>query len=324
MRQFAADASHELRTPLTAIKGFAEYYRQRGGVAAERQRRRAHPRGPRPDHAPGRGRGHQDGPARRGPAAAGPDRPAASARAAPGGHAGARRRRRAGRQRDRPGPRGAAHRRARHRLPGHRRRGAAAPGHRQPHEQRADPHPGRNPDPGARPLRRSVPGWIPGTPRCPAVVLEVVDHGPGMSPDQAQRVFERFYRADQARARQTGGTGLGLAIVSALVSAHGGAVAVDTEPGRGATFRVACRWLPRPRGRTLRSDRVLRPRRPVRQVGPASRLTRSSGEGPEGVSGAQGGAGGTTGLGGVTRAEQADMDQQRVQLVQRDARPPAV
>jgi signal transduction histidine kinase len=65
-----------------------------------------------------------------------------------------------------------------------------------------------------------------------------------MSPDQAQRVFERFYRADQARGRRTGGTGLGLAIVSALVSAHGGTVAVDTEPGRGATFRIALPLAP--------------------------------------------------------------------------------
>ena len=73
----------------------------------------------------------------------------------------------------------------------------------------------------------------------PAVVLDVIDHGPGLSSEQAQRVFERFYRADQARTRKTGGTGLGLAIVSALVAAHGGAVSVDSEPGRGATFRVA-------------------------------------------------------------------------------------
>ena len=82
----------------------------------------------------------------------------------------------------------------------------------------------------------------------PAVVLEVVDHGPGMPPEQAQRVFERFYRADQARARQTGGTGLGLAIVSALVHAHGGTVAVDTAPGRGATFRIALPLAPEAQG----------------------------------------------------------------------------
>jgi two-component system OmpR family sensor kinase len=70
----------------------------------------------------------------------------------------------------------------------------------------------------------------------PAAVLEVADGGPGMPAEQAERVFERFYRADPARSR--GGTGLGLAIVAGLVEAHGGSVEVDTAPGEGATFRV--------------------------------------------------------------------------------------
>ena len=72
----------------------------------------------------------------------------------------------------------------------------------------------------------------------PSVILEVADTGPGLSKEQADRVFERFYRADQARGRRTGGTGLGLAIVAALVAAHGGTVGVDTTPGGGATFRI--------------------------------------------------------------------------------------
>jgi two-component system OmpR family sensor kinase len=72
----------------------------------------------------------------------------------------------------------------------------------------------------------------------PAVVLDVEDDGPGMTTDQAQRVFERFYRADAARNRASGGTGLGLAIVAGLVSAHGGTVSVRTAPGRGADFQV--------------------------------------------------------------------------------------
>jgi two-component system OmpR family sensor kinase len=72
----------------------------------------------------------------------------------------------------------------------------------------------------------------------PAVVLDVEDDGPGMTADQAQRVFERFYRADAARNRASGGTGLGLAIVAGLVSAHGGTVSVRTAPGRGADFQV--------------------------------------------------------------------------------------
>jgi two-component system OmpR family sensor kinase len=72
----------------------------------------------------------------------------------------------------------------------------------------------------------------------PSVTVEVDDHGPGLSREQAERVFERFYRADQARGRRTGGAGLGLAIVAALVAAHGGAAGVDTAPGDGATFWI--------------------------------------------------------------------------------------
>ena len=72
----------------------------------------------------------------------------------------------------------------------------------------------------------------------PSVTVEVDDHGPGLSKEQAERAFERFYRADQARGRKTGGAGLGLAIVAALVEAHGGAVGVDTAPGSGATFWI--------------------------------------------------------------------------------------
>ncbi|GGM28753.1 MULTISPECIES: sensor histidine kinase [Micromonospora] len=72
-------------------------------------------------------------------------------------------------------------------------------------------------------------------------VVEVADTGPGLSAEQAERVFERFYRADAARTRRAGGvtgTGLGLAIVAALVAAHHGTVAVGNTPGGGATFRV--------------------------------------------------------------------------------------
>jgi two-component system OmpR family sensor kinase len=69
-------------------------------------------------------------------------------------------------------------------------------------------------------------------------VIEVGDTGPGLAPEQAERVFERFYRADPARGRISGGTGLGLAIVAALVAAHGGQVEVDTQIGVGTTFRV--------------------------------------------------------------------------------------
>jgi two-component system, OmpR family, sensor kinase len=71
-------------------------------------------------------------------------------------------------------------------------------------------------------------------------VIEVADDGPGLSEDQARRVFDRFYRADASRARQTGGTGLGLSIVAAIVAAHGGTVTVSpSDPDTpGATFTV--------------------------------------------------------------------------------------
>ena len=82
----------------------------------------------------------------------------------------------------------------------------------------------------------------------PAVVLDVTDHGPGMSPDQAQRVFERFYRTDRARTRATGGSGLGLAIVNALVVAQGGVASVRTSEGKGATFRITLPLAPEAQG----------------------------------------------------------------------------
>jgi two-component system OmpR family sensor kinase len=75
------------------------------------------------------------------------------------------------------------------------------------------------------------PGWA---------VLSVSDKGPGLAPEDAQRVFERFYRADSARTRSAsrGGTGLGLSIVAALTAAHGGTAELDTAPGAGAVFRI--------------------------------------------------------------------------------------
>jgi two-component system OmpR family sensor kinase len=69
-------------------------------------------------------------------------------------------------------------------------------------------------------------------------ILEVCDQGPGMTQEDAHRVFERFYRADSSRARASGGTGLGLSIVDSLVLAHGGTVSVTTAPGEGCRFLV--------------------------------------------------------------------------------------
>jgi len=76
-------------------------------------------------------------------------------------------------------------------------------------------------------------------------VVEVRDHGSGLSPEQAERVFERFYRLDSSRQRgQGGGSGLGLSIVSAVVASHQGQVEVRPTPGGGATFVVSLPGAP--------------------------------------------------------------------------------
>jgi two-component system OmpR family sensor kinase len=69
-------------------------------------------------------------------------------------------------------------------------------------------------------------------------ILEVSDTGPGLDREQAERVFERFYRADASRTRERGGSGLGLAIVDSIAKGLGGRAALHTAPGEGATFRV--------------------------------------------------------------------------------------
>lgn len=71
-----------------------------------------------------------------------------------------------------------------------------------------------------------------------SAVVEVIDHGPGMTPDVAARVTERFYRADLSRSRDSGGSGLGLSIVDAAVAAHGGSIVIDSSPGAGTTVRL--------------------------------------------------------------------------------------
>jgi len=68
--------------------------------------------------------------------------------------------------------------------------------------------------------------------------ITVTDQGPGIPESEQDRVFERFYRVDSARSRQTGGTGLGLSIVKHVMAQHGGEVSVWSQPGRGSTFTL--------------------------------------------------------------------------------------
>ncbi|WP_312882567.1 sensor histidine kinase [Micromonospora polyrhachis] len=94
------------------------------------------------------------------------------------------------------------------------------------------------------------------------IEIAVTDQGPGIAPDDVERIFERFYRADQARSRTTGGTGLGLAIVKHIATNHGGRVEVSSTLGGGSTFTL--RLPARP------PDAFLPPTPPVEiETGPA-------------------------------------------------------
>jgi two-component system, OmpR family, sensor kinase len=246
MRQFVADASHELRTPLTAIRGYAEYYRQRGGVG--NGARHAAPAGAEPGPADGgrltepdmdriMQRVEQES-ARMGVlvedmlllARLDQQRPIEC------------------RPVDLLTLAADAVQDARMIAP--RRKIELTVGHgtaflvlgdearlRQVITNLMSNALSHTPDGTPIDVRLLAHG-PDGRLLVPSVTLEVDDHGPGLSQEQAERVFERFYRADQARGRKTGGAGLGLAIVAALVAAHGGAVGVDTAPGRGAMFWI--------------------------------------------------------------------------------------
>jgi two-component system OmpR family sensor kinase len=226
-RRFAADASHELRTPLAAIRGFAELYRQ-GAVPPDdvgRTMRRIE------DEATRMGGLVEDllllaRLDERRPAKAEPVDLAVLA----GDAAHDARGLDAGRQ---------------VRLVGLDGGGGPAPavvvgdegGLRQVVTNlvgNAVRH-----TPAGSPIEVAV-GVTRGREDGPRAVLEVRDHGPGLPPEEAEHIFERFYRVDSSRRRGTGGgSGLGLSIVAAVTAAHGGGVDVLPTPGGGATFRVS-------------------------------------------------------------------------------------
>ena len=250
MRRFIADASHELRTPLTTIRGFAEYYRQRGGLRKLQNQDQLSGTSPAGSTAP-------DGTAGDGLTPQDLDRimQRLEAEASRMGLLVEDLLTLARLDQQRPlniAPvdlltlAADAVQDARMVAPG------------RPIDLNVAPGAAFLVDGDEARLRQVIGNLVnnalthtpPGTPvrvqvasgklgrGTPAVVLDVEDDGPGMSADQAQRVFERFYRADQARNRASGGTGLGLAIVAGLVEAHGGTVSVRTAPGAGADFQV--------------------------------------------------------------------------------------
>jgi len=88
-------------------------------------------------------------------------------------------------------------------------------------------------------VREDVPGY-------PLSVIEVRDHGPGIHGEDRERVFERFYRTDTSRSRETGGTGLGLSIVAAILEQHDGSVHIEETSGGGATFVISLPFYPAP------------------------------------------------------------------------------
>ncbi|MER7890589.1 HAMP domain-containing sensor histidine kinase [Micromonospora sp. NPDC094482] len=228
MRQFVADASHELRTPLTTIRGFAELYRQ-GAARA-------------PEQTAGLLRRIEDEAARMGllvedllllarldrerPITLAPvELPVLASEAVQAARVVAPERRIELETARGSGPLV---------VYGDDARLRQVIGNLMTNALTHTP-----PDASVTLRLRAEPGNL--------AVLEVADTGPGLSPEQAERVFERFYRADAARTRRADGntgTGLGLAIVAALVGAHHGTVEVVETPGGGATFRVRLPLLP--------------------------------------------------------------------------------
>jgi len=258
MRRFIADAGHELRTPLTAIRGFAEYYRQRGGMETrwDRGETPATGGGLTPSDLDRLMQRVEKEAARMGLlvedllllARLDQQRPLARQPV------------------DLLSLAGDAVHDARLLAPARTVNLSVQPGAAflvigdEPRLRQVIGNLMSNAlthTPDGTPIEVSIGSGtldprLPDSP--PAVTLDVTDHGPGMTSEQAHRVFERFYRTDQARTRATGGSGLGLAIVNALVTAHGGVASVRTAPGKGATFRIALPLAPEARGGAAADD----------------------------------------------------------------------
>ncbi|HEX4256830.1 MAG TPA: HAMP domain-containing sensor histidine kinase [Streptosporangiaceae bacterium] len=249
MRRFIADASHELRTPITAIRGFAEYYRQRGGVISPEEGSRGSLAPEDLDRIMQRVEGEA---ARMGVLVEDLLLLARMDQQRPIEH----------RPVDLLVLAADAVQDSRMIAPGRTVRLDVEPGQaflvngdearlRQVISNLTSNALKYTPDESPIEVRLRA-GLMPGqppfpgdpAPSVPAAILEVADQGPGLTPEQAQRVFERFYRADTHRNRNSGGSGLGLAIVSALVAAHGGTATVESEPGQGATFRITLPLAP--------------------------------------------------------------------------------
>ncbi len=216
LRQFVADASHELRTPLTSIRGYAELYRS-GAVSTPEETRRVMQRIESEGTRMGRlvedllllARLDQGRPLRR--------EPVDLAELVEDAVMDAR---------------------------------AGSPNQPISYEHDQDAFVSGDLDR----LKQVVENLLanarihtpPGTPvhvevrALPDIVrLTVGDEGQGIAPEDAERIFDRFYRADSSRARASGGVGLGLSIVSSIVAAHGGEMRLDTSPGEGAAFTVS-------------------------------------------------------------------------------------
>ncbi len=100
------------------------------------------------------------------------------------------------------------------------------------------------------------------------VEIAVTDRGIGIAEGDQERVFERFYRADQARSRRTGGTGLGLAIVKHAVQRHGGEVRLWSRPGRGSTFTIRLPLIAAPEDQVPPRRRKNKKKRPKPAASP--------------------------------------------------------